>query len=301
MRLASRNASDEAEERRWVRCDLGDRDSIAKAMDGCRAAYYLVHGMQERGDYAARERVYAENFCAAAAACGLERIVFLGGVAPQGTMSKHLQSRVHTGEILRQGQVPTVELRSAMVVGRGSASWNIVRDLAKRLPVMVLPRWLEHRSWPVDITDVVFALVSALHMPLTESACYDLPGPERLTHRQLLERVSAIMGRQPLMIGVPLVTPVLSSVWIGLVTRASWTLARELVAGLASDLEPTGPLFWNACERQPISLEDAARRAILDERFEENPSPATTDELRKIGVAAKSWWTTPSAAEGSDG
>jgi uncharacterized protein YbjT (DUF2867 family) len=217
--------------------------------------------------WAEREVRVATTFARAAAQAGLSRLVYLGGVAPAGPPSEHLRARLGTGEALRAGAVPCLELRAGMIVGTGSASWTIVRDLAARLPAMVLPAWLMHRSEPVALDDVVAALVAATRLPLPRSAVWDLPGPEALSGNEILRRVAAVMGRRPLLLRIPFVSPGLSSHWIRLVTRADHRLAAELVQGLTSDLLATHPGFWTAAGLPaPVALEEAARRALADER-----------------------------------
>jgi uncharacterized protein YbjT (DUF2867 family) len=255
-------------DRDWVAGDVGDEGALAGALAGCRVAYYLVHGMGELGPgWAEREVRAAETFARAASRARLERLVYLGGVAPSGSPSEHLRARLQTGEALRGGSVPCLELRAGMIVGEGSASWTIVRDLAARLPAMVLPAWLMHRSEPVALDDVVATLVSATRFPLPSSDVWDLPGPEALSGEEILRRVAAVMGRRPLLLRVPFVSPSLSSHWIRLVTRADHRLASELVEGLTSDLLATRPGFWAAAGLPaPIVLEEAARRALAAER-----------------------------------
>src|SRR5579863_667165 len=148
----------------WVEGDVRDAAASTRALDGCRAALYLVHGIGEGADYHQREVAAAKTFSQAAAAAGVERIVYLGGVAPAGSGSEHLRSRLDVGEALRSGPVTTVELRASMIVGHGSLSWLIVRDLAARLPFMILPQWLKSRTQPVATADVVIALVRALDL-----------------------------------------------------------------------------------------------------------------------------------------
>lgn len=250
----------------WVRLDLDQAETVPPAVAGCHAAFFLVHAMGDDDDYAEREAAAARGFAQAAADAGLERIIYLGGVAPQGTPSRHLASRLRTGALLRAGSVPCVELRAGMIVGLGSESWRIVRDLAVRLPAMVLPRWLASRSQPVAIEDVVYALAESLELDLDGSTVLDLPGPEVLSASEILVRVARLRGVQPVMVGVPLVTPWLSSWWIKLVTRADFGVARELVEGLASDLVVEGEGFWAlrpAHRRTPF--DDAAARALADE------------------------------------
>jgi uncharacterized protein YbjT (DUF2867 family) len=255
-------------DRDWVAGNVGDAEALAGALSGCEVAFYLVHGMGELGPgWAEREVRAAETFARAASRAGLERLVYLGGVAPTGAPSEHLRARLRTGEALRAGSVPCLELRAGMIVGEGSASWTIVRDLAARLPAMVLPAWLMHRSEPVALDDVVAALVAATRFPLARSEVWDLPGPEALSGKEILRRVAAVMGRRPLLLRVPFVSPSLSSHWIRLVTRADYRLAAELVQGLTSDLLATRPGFWAAAGLpDPIALEEAARRALAAER-----------------------------------
>lgn len=253
--------------REWVRADVGDPGSLAEALAGCEAAFYLVHGMGGGEDYAARERRQAALFRDAAARAGLRRVVYLGGTAPAGAPSRHLASRLETGEVLRAGAVPTAELRASMIVGVGSESWQIVRDLSLRLPAMVLPRWLRNRSQPIAVDDVVRGLLAALDLPLSGAACLDLPGPETLSHRELLRRVGAQCGRTIYMLDVPVLTPRLSSHWIRLVTRADFAIARELVEGLTSDLVAGPDTLWARLHGGPrVSLDAAIARALADER-----------------------------------
>src|SRR6185369_12558540 len=181
----------------WVEGDVADEPACARALDGCRAAFYLVHSIGENQDFRRREVEAARRFAGAAGAAGLGRLVYLGGVAPSGRVSEHLRSRIEVGEALRAGPVLTVELRASMIIGHGSLSWLIVRDLAARLPVMVLPRWLRSRTEPVAIDDVVVALLAALEIPIEASAGFDIPGPEVLTGEQILVETARAMGLPP--------------------------------------------------------------------------------------------------------
>jgi len=251
----------------WVAGDVGDAASCARALDGCRAALYLVHGIGEGADYHRREVAAAATFCQAAAAAGVERIVYLGGVAPAGAGSEHLRSRLEVGETLRAGPVKTIELRASMIVGHGSLSWLIVRDLAARLPVMVLPQWLKSRTQPVAIGDVVVALVRALDLPVAASACFDLPGPQVLSGKEILEETARVMGLpHARMIDVPLLSPRLSSLWVRFVTRAKWSVAREVVVGLTEDLLARDDRFWRLIDHpNRLTFAEAARAALSAE------------------------------------
>ncbi len=251
----------------WAQGDVADRASVERALEGCGAALYLVHGMGEGAGYHEREVEAAAGFAEAAAEAGVERVVYLGGVAPTGPGSEHLRSRLDVGEVLRAGSVPTIELRASMIVGHGSLSWLIVRDLAARLPVMILPRWLRSRTQPVAIDDVVVALVRSLEMPLAANAWFDVPGPETLSGKDILDRSARVMGlRAPRSVDVPFLTPRLSSLWLRLVTRAEWSVAREVVLGLTEDLLARDDHFWDAIEHPVLlTFDEAARRALAAE------------------------------------
>lgn len=172
----------------WARCDLTQPETLLPALEGVGCIYYLVHSMGKGGGHFRDvERQSAEALARSAASAGCRRIVYLGGVAPEGRPSEHLASRLCVGEILRAGKVPAIELRAAMIVGNGGASWQIVRDLALRLPLMILPRWLESRSRPIALPDVITALLDARLLPLAESSWFDIGGPDVLSVREMLE------------------------------------------------------------------------------------------------------------------
>lgn len=251
----------------YVRCNLLDARTLPRAFAGIDAAYYLVHSLGTRGSFRDLDQSAAFAFAGAAADAGLRRIIYLGGVAPSGRASQHLASRLEVGRILRAGEVPTVELRAAMIIGAGSASWQIVRDLALRLPLMVLPAWLSSRLSPIALQDVIRALLAALELPLPESAYYDIPGPETLTAKEILERIAALEGRKIATLSLPWLTPRLSATWLRLVTGAEYGLARELVLGLAGDLLPEDGRYWELARHRPrLSFDAAARIALEEER-----------------------------------
>lgn len=276
-------------EREWIASDLESPRGWEQALERCGAAYYLLHGMGEADDFRAREMAVAQAFAGAAGAAGIKRIVYLGGIAPAGPASEHLRSRLEVGEALRAGPIPALELRAGMIVGFGSISWLMVRDLAARLPAMVLPRWLRRRSQPVGIDDVVAALVAGLRLPLDASASFDIPGPDLLTGRAVLEQTAAALGlHPPLIVEVPLLTPWLSSHWVRLVTRADWAVARHLVLGLQYDLIARDGTYWERIDHRPLlAFPEAAHRALAAEatsRQRETEQEASGDAPRS-GVA----------------
>jgi uncharacterized protein YbjT (DUF2867 family) len=223
------------------------------------------------GDFHREEIAQAETFLRAAENAGVRRIIYLGGVVAESEdASEHLRSREAVGETLRSGLVSTIELRASMIIGHGSLSWLIVRDLAARLPLMILPRWLKSRTEPVAIDDIVAALLGALGAQVENSAWFGVPGPEILSGREILERTADVLGvRRPLMIQVPLLSPQLSSHWVRFVTRADWSVAREVVVGLTEDLLSPDARFWELIGHSILlDFGEAARRALAEERRE---------------------------------
>lgn len=252
--------------RSFTQLDVRDFDSTLKAMQGCQAAVYLVHSMADGDDYERIEKLSAANFARAAEQAGLKRIVYLGGIRPQGKASPHLRSRLQTGETLRAGTVCTIELQASMVIGAGSESWRIVRDLAARLPFMILPGWLDNKSQPIYIDDVTAAISCALTMDFTHSAAYPLPGPEIMSAREIIARTAALMGLQPNMVRVPILSPRLSSYWIWLITRADRKISRQLVEGLRTNLVAPDDGFWKLMpDHVRVPFDEAAGRALRGE------------------------------------
>lgn len=215
--------------------DLFDPESLRQALDGCYAAYYLVHSMETGvGDYAARDRQAADNMVRAASEAGLSRIVYLGGLIPDDpNISGHLKSRAEVGRILMEGKVPCTFFRAGMIMGSGSASFEILRYLVERLPVMITPKWVRTESQPIAIRDVLFYLSGCLEHPETAGDAFDIGGPHIETYERLFRMYQEEAGLQRrLIIPVPLLTPRLSSYWLGFVSPIPMALARPLVLGL---------------------------------------------------------------------
>jgi len=275
-------------EQEWVAGNVDQPETLVAAMQGCRAAYYLVHGMAEgRTDFRQREVSAARNFAQAAHAAGLERIIYLGGVQPAAAPSEHLLSRLEVGQTLRQGHVPALELRASMIIGHGSLSWLIVRDLAARLPFMVLPRWMSSRTEPIGIDDVVAALMAALEVRLPQGQWYDIPGPEILSCQAILVKTAHLLGlKTPVMVKVPVLSPWLSSHWVRFVTRAEWSVAREVVVGLAHDLLARDHAYWALIgQADRLSFDEAARRALAAER----QAAPVTGPWRAVEASVRRW------------
>jgi uncharacterized protein YbjT (DUF2867 family) len=218
-----------------VEGDLADEAALKEAMRGCRFAYYLVHSMEAAGErYAAVDRKLARSFARAAKAENLERIVYLGGLGETGAgLSPHLASRREVESELASTEVPVTTLRAAMIVGSGSASFEILRYLVERLPIMVTPRWVSTECQPIAIEDVLFVLVAVLEIPQSVGRAFDIGGADVLSYREILQLTAKALGlRRRVVLPVPVLTPRLSSLWIHLVTPVGHRIARPLAEGL---------------------------------------------------------------------
>lgn len=215
--------------------DLEQTDALEEAMRGCHAAYYLVHSMIVANDeFRSRDLRLANGLRDAAAAAGLERIVYLGGLGELGSdLSEHLMSRREVERVLCDGPVPVTSLRAAMIMGSGSASFEILRYLVEHLPVMLTPRWVRTESQPIAVRNVLHYLVTCLEVPATIGQTLDIGGPEVVTYRELMRTMAEARGLpKRLVVPVPLLTPRLSSLWIHLVTPVPHAIARPLAEGL---------------------------------------------------------------------
>ncbi len=243
--------------------DVLDPASLGPALEGVDVAYYLVHSMGRGGDgdFAARDKRGAENFAAAAAAAGVRRIAYLGGL---GEGSKHLDSRHATAETLRAGAVPVSYFRAAAVIGAGSESFLTVFHLVRRLPLMITPRWVTTRTQPIAIDDAISHLAAARDPAAPLDREIQIAGPDVTTYGGMIDELArALKRRPPLRLTVPVLSPHLSSLWIGLVTPVDAGVARPLIEGLATETvvtDPEGMRSLPAIDRTP--LPKALRRAV---------------------------------------
>jgi uncharacterized protein YbjT (DUF2867 family) len=233
--LADRGWHDQVE---VVQADAADPDSLIQALRGVDVAYYLIHSLGTGTDFEALDRAHARSFGSAARACQVGRIVYLGGLYPESEkLSPHLESRKEVGEILLASGVPTTALRAAVIIGSGSASFEMLRYLTERLPVMVTPRWVDTRIQPIAVKDVLRYLVGSATMPTDVNRGFDIGGPQVLTYRQMMAAYARIAGLKPRRIAaLPLLTPSLSSHWVGLVTPVPSSIARPLVESLINEV-----------------------------------------------------------------
>ncbi|WP_152202585.1 SDR family oxidoreductase [Georgenia thermotolerans] len=221
-----------------VAADATDPQDLDRALAGVDVAYYLIHALGAGATFEQRDRATARRFAVAAREAGVRRIVYLGGLHPAGEeLSPHLESRREVGEILLASGVPTTVLQAAVIIGSGSASFEMMRYLTERLPAMVAPRWIENRIQPIAVRDVLRYLVGSAAMPPEVSRAFDIGGPEVLTYRQMMQRYAAVAGLPPRVIrAVPVLTPRLASLWVGLVTPVPAGIARPLVGSLIHEV-----------------------------------------------------------------
>ena len=218
--------------------DAHEVTALDEALEGIDVAYYLLHALMSKDDFEQEEKDIAEKFGAAAKKANIQRIVYLGGIIAQNELlSPHLQSRADTGTILKTFGVPTIELRAGIVIGSGSASFEMLRYLTERLPVMTTPRWVETKIQPIAVRDVLRYLVGAAAIDSSVSGDFDIGGPEVFSYREMMMKYAEAAGlRKRIIIPVPVLTPKLSSGWVGLVTPVPITLARRLVESLKNEV-----------------------------------------------------------------
>ncbi len=245
-----------------VQGDVGG--DLGEAMAGVDAAFYLVHSIGSSAEWAEHDRAVAENFRRSAEVAGVQRIIYLGGLGDHssGDLSEHLASRQEVGAELAKGSVPVVELRAAVVIGSGSASFEMLRYLVEVLPAMVTPRWVDTKCQPVAVRDVLHFLVESLTADVTGQVL-DVGGPEVLTYRAMMAQYAEVAGlRRRIVVPVPLLTPGLSSRWIGLVTPIPPMLARPLIESLVNDVVVTGDAAADAMPIEQLSYREAVTLAL---------------------------------------
>lgn len=222
-----------------VQGDAGNPEAVTSALEDVDVAYYLLHSLQEGAALETEERRVARTFATAARDQGVGRIVYLGGLAPDiplAKMSPHMRSRVEVGETLRASGVPVAELRAAVIIGSGSASFEMLRYLTERLPAMITPRWVRTRTQPIAVRDVLRYLVRAADLPAEVNRAFDIGGPDVITYEQMMHRYAAVAGLpRRVILAINLLSPGLSSHWVGLVTPVPRRLARPLVQSLRHD------------------------------------------------------------------
>jgi len=249
-----------------VKGDVLDAASLEAAAAGCGVVYYLVHSMiAQKGRFAEADRAAARNMVAAAEAAGLQRIIYLGGLAEakHGNLSEHLASRIEVARILQSGRVPATDLRAPMIVGSGSASFEIMRYLVEHLPVMTTPRWVRSLNQPIAISNVIGYLAGCLEHPETTGETYDIGGPDIMTYQRLLEIYAEEAGlRKRVIIPVPVLTPTLSAYWIRFISPVPTAIALPLTEGLTSDAVCRDERIREIIPQRLLTCRDAIRIAL---------------------------------------
>ena len=258
--------------RQWEGVELAEADALDPAslpgvLEGVDIAYYLVHSMAAGSGFGALDLEAAGNFAEAAGAAGLRRIVYLGGLVPQGADSEHIRSRADTGDRLRQGRVPVTEIRAGIIIGPGSAAFEVMRDLVLHLPIMTTPRWVRAKSPPIALDNLLEYLVRVAFLEEAAGRTLDAGGSEQVSYETLMRKLADVAGkRQPIIIPVPVLTPRLSAYWLGLVTAVPTRIAKALIGGMKHDFEANDGELRALVPQQLLSVSEAIEAAFAAER-----------------------------------
>jgi uncharacterized protein YbjT (DUF2867 family) len=267
--------------------DVLEPNDLRSAFEGVDTAYYLIHAMASRRDFEIEERSGAENFARAAQGAGVRRIIFLGGLGSEG-LSPHLSSRHEVGRILRNSGVPTLELRASIILGSGSLSFELVRALVERLPVLIVPKWARQRTQPIAVEDMIEYLVASLEIELPSSRVVEVGGADRVSYLDLMREYARQRSLRRRFIPVPVLTPWLSSRWLGLVTPVYARVGRKLIDSLRNETVVTTPDAAKVFPQiEPRGFREAVTRALVNED-RELAETRWSDALSSIG-RKRSW------------
>ncbi|MEZ6153639.1 MAG: SDR family oxidoreductase [Pirellulaceae bacterium] len=255
--------------REIVEGDVLEPNSLPAAMAGIDTAFYFVHSMGSTADFEEQDRQAAQNFSAAAKTAGVRRIIYLGGLGNRDrNLSKHLRSRQETGDILRESGVQVIELRASIVIGSGSLSFEMVRALTERLPIMICPKWVRVEAQPIAIEDMLSLLIESIGLPSTDSHVFEIGGPDQVTYGEIMQEYARQRKLRRLMIPVPLLTPYLSSLWLGLVTPLYARVGRKMIDSMRNATVVSNNLAGIAFKVVPRSASEAIARALINEERE---------------------------------
>ncbi len=267
--------------------DVLEPTTLTAALEGIRTAYYLVHSMGSKGSFAESDRRAAQNFGEAAARAGVERIIYLGGLGDPGDgLSEHLKSRQETGAVLGAAGVPVIEFRASIILGSGSLSFELIRALVERLPVMICPRWVRMKAQPIHIQDVIAYLIAGMSVPADTSRVYEIGGADRVSYGEIMREYARQRGLRRWMIPVPVLTPRLSSLWLGLTTPVYARVGRKLIESIKNATVVRNEQALDDFSFRPVGLREAIRRAIHNE----DRKMATTrwsDAVSSVGPGQK--------------
>jgi uncharacterized protein YbjT (DUF2867 family) len=249
-----------------VQGDVLDAASLDRALQGALTAYYLVHLMSGSKDFEKEDRQAATNFAQAAKKAGVRRIIYLGGLGDDADpkLSPHLRSRHEVGHILRDSGVETIEFRASLVIGTGSLSFDLVKSLTDRLPVMLCPRWLTTRTQPIAVDDVLAYLLAAKDLPPGESRIFEIGSEDVTTYGEMIREYARQKGLRRWLISVPVLTPYLSSLWLALVTPASFEVGRHLIEGLKNPTVVRDKAALDVFPIRPMGIREAIQKALTE-------------------------------------
>ena len=243
--------------------DVLDRPSLELALRGVDVAYYLVHSMGATGSFEQVDRQAARNFGEAAKAAGVSRIIYLGGLGnTEEALSAHLRSRHEVGDVLRESGVPVLEFRASIIIGSGSLSFEMIRSLVERLPIMITPQWVKVPAQPTAIDDVLQYLVAALHLPVSQYRVYEIGGADKVSYADIMHEYARQRGIRLRMISVPVLTPYVSSLWLGLVTPLYARIGRKLIESIIHSTVVRDTAALETFAVRPMGIEEAIRIAI---------------------------------------
>lgn len=245
--------------------DVLEPTSLRQAMDGVHTAFYLVHSMSSKNEFETHDRRAATAFAEAAFHAGVKKIIYLGGLGRGDNLSAHLRSRQEVGRILRESGVPTIEFRASIVLGSGSFSFEMIRALVERLPVMITPTWVNSLTQPIAIEDVIAYLLQAARLEIRESCIFEIGGPDRVSYGDIMREYARQRGLRRWMIPVPVLSPRLSSLWLGLITPVFARIGRELVEGLRNETTVHDDSAMRVFSVRPRGFREAIKRALVRE------------------------------------
>jgi uncharacterized protein YbjT (DUF2867 family) len=273
VRCVARNNSVEIPaEAEFVPANMLEPATLKRVMEGIDCAYYLVHSMSGgRAGFERRDREAAENFVAAANQSAVRRVIYLGGLGETGdALSEHLKSRLEVADILQRGKFATTFLRAAIILGAGGASFEMVRCLVNRLPMMITPRWVTTRCQPIAVDDVIAYLAGCLADERTTGRTFDIGGPDVLTYKEMMERFAEIEGKRLFILPVPVLTPKLSSYWVGLISTVPPSVSMPLIEGLKNEVICRENAIREIIPIRLTPYDQAVRKALAEVKLKNN-------------------------------
>ena len=269
-----------------IQGDLLKAESLEKAMVGVQTAYYLVHSMGSKGVFEEEEKCSASNFSAAAKRAGLKKIIYLGGLSHGDELSAHLKSRRQVGDILRESAIPVIEFQASIIIGSGSLSFEMIRSLMERLPIMTTPTWINVLAQPISIEDVVTYLFEAVRLPIQGSRIFEIGGPDKMSYLDLMKEYGLQRGLKRLIIPVPVLSPRLSSLWLGLITPLYARVGRKLIESIRHETTVHDSSALQVFSVKPMSIREAIKKALKNEDQE----MSETRWLDSLSLTAQKNW-----------